>query len=203
MFKNILLNNLIVVSRVHLRCCVALLLATVAALAMFLIAPQAYAQALRVSSNASFAPTSVTSGANAVLTINVINGLSSPQFANLFTTVPLPLVGFQVDGPAPISNTCPTAVNLTAPQQITLTALPTPAILPNAVCTISINVVATGLPGSTGTFTLPISSLSASETFSGSVLTTPAQTLTISAAIVAPPPSMTVAVNPATVLTTS
>ena len=71
MFKNILLNNLIAVSRVHLRTCVALLSISVAAFAMFLIAPQAYAQAL--GATASFAPTSVVSGANAVLTITISN----------------------------------------------------------------------------------------------------------------------------------
>lgn len=201
MFKNILLNNLIVLSRVHLRCGRALLSTSAAALAMFLIAPQAYAQAL--GATASFAPTSVVSGANAVLTITISNLVPSTSFANLSTTVPLPLVGFDVVGPTPISNTCPTTVNLTAPKQITLTALTTPAILPSSNCTITVNVVATGLPGSTGTFSLPINSLSARDTTFGATVSAPTQTFTIPAAIVAPPPSMTVAVNPATVLTNS
>jgi Abnormal spindle-like microcephaly-assoc'd, ASPM-SPD-2-Hydin/Protein of unknown function (DUF1573) len=205
MFKNILLNNLIVVSRNHLRCCVALLSSAVAVLAMFLVAPQAYAQVL--GATASFAPTSVVSGANAVLTITISNLVPSTSFANLSTTAPLPLAGFQVVGPSPISNTCPSAVNLTVATQITLTAQPTPTILPSSTCTISVNVVATGLPGSTGTFTLPINALSAIDTTFGLTVTAPTQTLTVPATIIAAPAitltTSPVVFGPQTINTTS
>jgi hypothetical protein len=205
MFKDILLNNLIVVSRNHLRSCMALLSATVAVLVMFLVAPQVHAQIL--GATASFAPTSVVSGANAVLTITISNAVPSTAFANLSTTAPLPLIGFQVVGPSPISNTCPSAVNLTVATQITLTAQPTPTILPSSTCTIAVNVVATGVPGSTGTFTLPINALSAIDTTFGATVTAPVQTLTVPAAIVAAPAitltTSPVVFGPQTINTTS
>jgi hypothetical protein len=201
MFKNILLNNFQMRIHHHTRRGCALLLRVLSVFAACLLASQAHAQ---ISPNASFAPASVASGANAVLTITISNFAASSAIANLTTTTALPLVGFQVVGPNPVSNTCPSTVNLTVATQITLTALAAPPILPSAACTITVNVVATGLPGSTGSFTIPLGALQAIDTSGfGGFANGPVQTLTVPAPITAPPPSMTVAVNPVSVLTNS
>jgi hypothetical protein len=200
MFKNILPINFQMRIHHHSRRWCALLLSVLAMLATCLLASQVHAQ---IFPNASFAPASVASGANAVLAINISNFAASSAIANLSTTAALPLVGFQVVGPNPVSNTCPSTVDLTVATQITLTALATPPILPSAACTITVNVVATGLPGSTGTFTIPVGALQAIDTSTGGVANGPVQTFTVSAAITAPPASMTVTVSPVSVLTNS
>jgi hypothetical protein len=200
MFKNILPNDFLMRIYHHAQRGCALLSSIVAVFVMCLLASQARAQ---IFPTASFAPASVASGANAVLTITINNFAASSAIANLSTTAALPLVGFQVVGPNPVSNTCPSTPNLAVVSQITLTALATPAILPSGSCTIMVNVVATGLPGSTGTFTIPLGALQAIDTGTGAVVNGPVQTLTVSAAITAPPSSMTVAVSPVSVLTNS
>ena len=178
-----------------------LLLRGAAMIAMTLAATQTHAQfaGATLSPAANFVPANVVVGGNAVLTINITYFAASSVVANLRTNAPLPLVNFAFVGLLPISNSCPAAINLSVPNQITMTALPTPTIAPSGSCTIKLNVVATGPSGSTGTFSIPRNSLSVIDTSSGVAISGPLQTLTVSAGIIAPPPSMTVAVLPAAV----
>jgi hypothetical protein len=179
-----------------------LLLRGAAMIATTLAATQTLAGTLaqaQLSPAANFVPANVVVGGNALLTIDITYFAASSVVANLRTNAPLPLVNFALVGLLPISNSCPAAISLSMPNQITMTALPTPTIAPGGSCTIKLNVVATGPSGSAGTFSIPSNSLSVIDTSSGVATSGPLQTLTASAGIIVPP-SMTVAVVPAAVL---
>jgi hypothetical protein len=180
----------------HGRRGLALILRGIATFAVALVATQTHAQ---LFPSASFAPANVFVGGNAVLTINIANFAASSVVGSLRTNAPLALVNFAFVGPAPISNTCPAAIDLSVPTQLTLTALATPTIPPSGSCTIVLNVVATGLGGSTGTFTVPINSLSATDTSFGGTVSGPVQSFSTSAGINTPPAAMTVTVAPTSV----
>jgi Protein of unknown function (DUF1573)/Abnormal spindle-like microcephaly-assoc'd, ASPM-SPD-2-Hydin len=200
MLKNILLVVFCMLARRcgFARCGYVFCSGCVAAMLMLFSSTQVHAQ---IGVSPSFAPATVASGSNAVLTIIVRNfATSAPFFSNLSTNVPLPLVGFELTDSSPVSNTCPSAVDSSVPSQITLTALATPTIASGFFCTIELNVIATGLPGTTGTFTAPALSLAVIQ---GGAVNGPFAAATASAAVSAPSPTMTVAVAPTTVLTNS
>ncbi len=195
MLKNILSHHFLDQMRHRTSARLKFLLSAFAVVAAVFVAPHAHAQ---IFASASFAPGSVVTGANAVLTITVINSSTFQSFNALATNVALPLSGFQVVGPAAVSNTCPTTVNLSVVTQITFTALGVPAIGPGSSCTITVNVIATGLASTTGTFTIPLGSLAVVQ---GTVVNGPGVAVIAGASITAPPSTMTVAVAPTTVLT--
>lgn len=198
MLNNIFFAVFSMLARVLVRCKYIFFSGCVALMLLLLSSTQAYAQ---FGVSPSFAPTTVDSGSNAVLTIVVQNfATSTPFFSDLKTNVPLPLVGFALVGSAPVSNTCPTVVDLSVPSQIFLTPLATPTVPSGFSCTIVVNVTATGLPATTGTFTIPALALAVTQS---GVVNGPFAAVSASAAITAPLPSMTVAVSPVSVLTNS
>lgn len=91
----------------------------------------------------SFSPAAVKVGARSTLTFTIDNTLNGSLASRLTFTDNLP-VGMVVASPANVSNTCPLG-DVSAVPESSVVSLTPGAVLANTICTITVDVIATGI----------------------------------------------------------